>query len=78
MRLHLDVGNPNVEIKVIEDGSPSMPSLLADKEFPFVIFYDESFNELFTLEQHQIEFDFENVLTGELEKISNSQERANI
>jgi len=71
MRLHLDVGNPNIDIKIIEDGSPSMPAFLSDKKSPFIVFYNDSFNELFRLDQRQIEFDFENTLVEELGKLEN-------
>ncbi len=78
LRLHLDVGNPNMDIRVIENGSPSLPAFLSDKRSPFVVFYDGSFNELFNLDQKQIETNFETILVEELEKLSNRVKRTNI
>jgi len=69
IRLHLDVQNPNLNIRVIEDGSPHMPTFLADKKTPFIIFYDSAFNELFRLEQKEIKDNFESALIEELKKL---------
>lgn len=69
IRLHLDVQNPNLDIRVIEDGSPYMPSFLEDKKSPFIVFYDSAFNELFRLEQKEIKDNFENALIEELKKL---------
>jgi len=78
IRLQLDVENPNVYIRVAEDDSISLPPSLSDKKSPFVIFYDNNFNELFRLEQKDIETNFEYLLTEELGKVSNGSRRTNI
>ncbi|MBN1785616.1 MAG: thioredoxin family protein [Candidatus Methanofastidiosa archaeon] len=69
LRLQLDVGNPNIDIRIIEESSPSLPDFLVDKKSPFIVFYDGEFNELFSLDQKDIKDNFENSLVEELRKI---------